>query len=79
MNAPTPSEEERAARRIALMSGTRFAGALIVVLGIAIAQGQVSASYWLGVALAVGGLLVFFVAPTKMVRRWKKQDRERGE
>lgn len=79
MSAPTPSEEDQAAQRVAIMGGTRIASALVVILGIAIAQGQVEANYWLGVALAIGGLFGFFFAPTLMVRRWKKQDRERGE
>lgn len=74
-----PSGESRAATRVGIMTALRFAGALLVILGIAIAQGQVVANYWLGVGLAIAGFVAFFFGPTFMVRRWKKQDRERGE
>ncbi len=79
MSDPTPTDEERAAARVGMMGGIRLIGALLVIVGIAITQGQLSANYWLGLAIAVAGLFGFFFAPTMMVRRWKKQDRERGE
>ena len=67
--------EEIAARRYMMMNLMRVIAILIVITGIASAQGALPLPYALGVVLAVGGLVGFFFAPPMMVRHWKEQDR----
>ncbi len=81
MNAPiTPEEAEtRAAKRYYILSAVRVGSIASVIAGISIARALVEAPYWLGVALAVGGMIAFFFAPPLLAKRWKAGDRERGE
>lgn len=78
----TPEEAEaRARRRYGMMNAVRIGGLVLVLIGIAIAQGVVALPYFVGVVLAVGGLFGFFFAPPLLARRWKAKDRraETGE
>lgn len=72
----TPTDgEARARQRYGMMNAVRIGGLVLVLLGIAIAQGVVALPYPLGVVLAVGGLVGFFFAPPLLARRWKAADR----
>lgn len=70
-------EEETARRRYIAMNVARIGGIAVLLIGLMIARGLVDGPWWLGTALAVGGLLGFFFLPTLMVRRWKRGDAQR--
>ncbi|EAQ29203.1 hypothetical protein NAP1_00485 [Erythrobacter sp. NAP1] len=74
MSTYTDEERERAQQRYVYLQLTRFAAIGAVLLGIAIARAVVPAPYWLGVALAVGGLVAFFFGPPLLARRFKARD-----
>ena len=69
------SDEQVATSRYLAMNGARIVSLATVILGITIARNIVPAPYWLGVVLAVGGMIAFFFAPPLMARRWKAGDR----
>ena len=71
---PTP-EEARAANRYTIMQMTRFLTLGLIITGIAIANERLPAPYWLGVVIAVTGLLGFFFGPWLLAKRWKAGDR----
>ncbi|MEL6529599.1 MAG: hypothetical protein AAFQ27_06525 [Pseudomonadota bacterium] len=81
MTAPVTSEEAeaRAVKRYYVLGAIRIGSIACVIAGISIARTLVEAPYWLGVALAVGGMIGFFFAPPLLAKRWKAGDRERGE
>lgn len=71
----TPQEEALAARRFLILGLARIGAFIAVILGIAMARSVIDAPYWLGVALAVGGLLGFFFGPPLLAKSWKAGDR----
>ena len=76
---PPDPQESVAARRYVMMQLARILALGLVSTGIAIANGKLPAPYWLGVAVAVAGLITFFFGPPVLAKRWKAGDRERGE
>jgi hypothetical protein len=74
MSTYTDEERERAQTRYALLQYTRFASIGAVLLGIAIAREVVPAPYYLGVGLAVAGLVAFFFGPPLLARKFKARD-----
>ena len=71
----TLREQQQAQYRYGLLHIVRIGAILAVVGGMAVANDVVPAPYWLGVGLAVGGLVAFFFAPPLLAKRWKAQDR----
>jgi hypothetical protein len=74
MSHYTDQERERAQARYVWLQFTRFASIIAVLVGIAIARDVLPAPYWLGVVLAVGGLIAFFFGPPLLARRFKARD-----
>ena len=72
----TPDDAQARNRYIAL-NAVRFGGLAMLMIGLAIARGVIAAPYWLGVALAVIGLLDFFFGPRLLARGWASQDDRR--
>lgn len=72
---PPTTEEAKAAKRYTVMNLVRVGAIVVVLSGIAIAQGAVDLPYALGVVLAAAGLFGFFFVPPLLVRRWKAGDR----
>lgn len=66
--------ETRARNRYIVLNAIRFGGLAMLMIGLAIARGVIEAPYWLGVGLAVVGLLDFFFAPRLVARGWASQD-----
>lgn len=69
-------QETIAAQRYMMMNLVRIIAILVVITGIASAQGSLPLPYVLGVVLAVGGLVGFFFVPPMLARRWKELDRK---
>lgn len=67
-------DEERARARYIALNAVRIGGIAVLLVGLMIARRVIEGPWWLGAALAVGGLLTFFFAPILMVRRWKRAD-----
>ena len=80
MNTPaTQDEAEAIAKKRFLVMGLVRIGALgALLIGLAIARSVLAGPFWLGVALAIGGMVAFFFAPPMLAKRWKAGDRERG-
>ncbi|MEE4199802.1 hypothetical protein [Erythrobacter sp.] len=74
MSRYTDAERERAQARFVWLQFTRIASIIAVLVGVAIAQDVLPAPYWLGVVLAVSGLLAFFFGPPLLARRFKARD-----
>lgn len=72
---PADQDEAVAARRFMTMNAVRIGSLVAVILGIAIARAAIELPYWLGVGLAVGGMLAFFFGPPTLAKRWKAGDR----
>lgn len=73
---PVPTEEEAvAARRFMLLGVMRIVTLMTVLLGLAIARSVIDGPYWLGVALALIGMITFFFGPSILAKRWKAGDR----
>jgi hypothetical protein len=68
----------RRASRYIVLNAVRFSGLAMLMIGIAIARGVIDAPYWLGVALAVAGLLDFFFAPRLLARALGIAGRQAG-
>lgn len=71
----TREEEAIAARRYMVLGVVRIVAILVLVLGLAMSRKVVDGPYWLGVILAVGGMLAFFFGPWLLAKRWKAGDR----
>ncbi len=54
-----------------MMAAARFAGVLLVVAGLAAALGEYDLSPWLGYALVLSGMIVFFWVPKFLAGRWR--------
>ena len=72
---PKAAEEAIAETRYMIMGLVRIGSLAAVMLGIAIARMVIDATYELGVALAVVGLVMFFFGPILLAKRWKAGDR----
>lgn len=64
-------DEGRAKQGYALMAAARFAGVLLVVAGLGAALGDYDLSPWLGYALVLSGMALFFWMPKFLARRWR--------
>ena len=71
----TPEEEALAARRYMMLGLLRLGAIVGLLVGLMIARTVIDAPYWLGVAMAVAGLVAFFFAPPVIAKRWKAGDR----
>ncbi|MEM6476958.1 MAG: hypothetical protein AAF687_12395 [Pseudomonadota bacterium] len=76
---PPSQTEQIAKRRFLIMGATRIGALVALLVGLAIARTVIDAPYWLGVVLAIGGMLAFFFGPPLLAKRWKAGDRERRE
>jgi hypothetical protein len=76
--SPREIAEAQARGRYIVLNAVRFSGLAMLMIGLAIARGVIDAPYWLGVALAVAGLLDFFFAPRLLARGWASQDDRQG-
>ncbi len=74
MSRYTDADRERAQQRFVWLQVARLSALAAVIIGIAIAQEALAAPYWLGVALAIGGVFAFFFAPPLLARRFKARD-----
>lgn len=74
MNPPNPDAEALAKKRFLALNLVRITGLILVLLGIAIAQGVVDLPRMVGIALALFGLYDFFYMPRLLARRWKSPD-----
>lgn len=68
-------DEAVAARRFMVLGLVRIGAIAALLVGLMIARAVIDAPYWLGVALAVGGMAAFFFAPPLLAKRWKAGDR----
>ncbi len=77
-NDKIPPAERQAIGRAALMSAVRIGSLAFLLLGLTIARRVIEGPYWLGVVLAVGGMLMFFFGPYFMAKNWKSQNSSEG-
>lgn len=63
--------ETRARQRFIILNVIRLGGLAVLLFGIAMARGVVAGPYWLGVILALAGLLDFYFGPRMLARSWK--------
>jgi len=73
-NDPHAQAETRARNRYIVLNAVRFGGLAMLMIGLAMARGVMDGPYWLGVGLAVAGLLDFFFVPRLLARGWASQD-----
>ena len=73
MSSEIDPAEALAAKRYFLLNAVRIGSLAAVILGIAAARNIVDLPYWLGVALAIGGLVAFYFGPRTLARRWKRE------
>jgi hypothetical protein len=66
--------EAQARNRYIALNAVRFGGLAMLMIGLAMARGVIEGPYWLGVGLAVAGLLDFFFVPRLLARGWSSQD-----
>jgi hypothetical protein len=65
--------EAQARNRYIVLNVVRLGGLAMLMIGIAIARGVIEAPYWLGVGLALVGLLDFFFGPRLLARGWSSR------
>jgi drug/metabolite transporter (DMT)-like permease len=71
----TPEEEALAARRFMLLGLVRLGAIVTLIFGLAIVREVIAVNHWLGIVIAVAGMLAFFFAPPLLAKRWKASDR----
>lgn len=57
--------------RFAVLSATRFVGALLVAVGVAISAGRLAVPPVFGWPLVLGGVALFLLVPRALARRWR--------
>jgi hypothetical protein len=70
--SPREQEDARDRQRFVIMNVARLGGLALVLLGIAITQGVFDLPFALGAALAVLGVVDFFVLPLVLARAWSR-------
>ncbi|MEE4317638.1 MAG: hypothetical protein V2I74_11725 [Erythrobacter sp.] len=70
-------DDAQTRNRYLVLNAVRVGGLAMLMLGLAIARGVIDAPYWLGVSLAVVGLLDFFFGPRLLARGWSSQGNTR--
>lgn len=65
------AEEAQARQRFMLINLVRLGGVVLVLVGIAIARGQLGLPAPIGWVLAVAGLGEFFFLPSVLAKRWR--------
>jgi hypothetical protein len=70
--SPREQEDARDRQRFVIMNVARLGGLALVLLGIAITQGVFDLPFALGAALAVIGVVDFFVLPVVLARAWSR-------
>ncbi|ODS96366.1 MAG: hypothetical protein ABS49_10480 [Erythrobacter sp. SCN 62-14] len=73
--SPREEQDARDRQRFVIMNVARLVGLAMVLLGITITQGVFDLPFVLGAALAVIGLVDFFVLPVVLARAWNRQGR----
>lgn len=76
--SPREVAEAQARNRYIVLNAVRIGGLAMLMIGLAMARGVIGGPYWLGVALAVAGLIDFFFAPRLLARGWASQDDRQG-
>ena len=74
MAEPNQPEYDPAAGRFFILTLLRFASVGAVMLGIAISYGAIAAPKWLGIALGMAGIGMFYFGTRRLARRWKSPD-----
>lgn len=67
--------DARARNGFIVITATRFAGVVMVMLGFAIVRGVIDLPYAVGAVLAVVGFFEIFFLPRFIARAWKAGDR----
>lgn len=70
--SPREQEDARDRQRFVIMNVARLGGLALVLLGIAITQGVFDLPFALGAALALLGVVDFFVLPLVLARAWSR-------
>jgi len=74
VNLPAQDAEALAKKRFIALNLIRITGLVLVLLGIAIAQGVIDLPRMVGIVLALFGLYDFFFMPRMLANRWKSPD-----
>lgn len=69
---PREQEDARDRQRFIIMNVARLGGLALVLLGIAITQGVFDLPFAVGAAIAVLGVVDFFVLPLVLARAWNR-------
>ena len=71
----SPEEEARAKQRFMVINALRMGGVLMVMMGIAIANGAIDLPPEAGYVLAALGMVEVFVIPQVLSRKWSSNRR----
>ncbi len=70
MNDPQ-ANEDAAKKRFFVISITRLSGAILVMLGLLVVNGNIDWPTMVGYALVAIGLVEMFLLPLMLARRWR--------
>ena len=71
---PDPASPDPAKRRFFIIQGARLGGVLAVIAGLLLFEGRLGSlppSHMAGGALLGAGLILIFLMPAVLIRRWK--------
>lgn len=74
MTSLDPRDDARAFKRFMVLNAIRLAGALIVIVGLAVTEGLVPLPPVFAYVLVIAGFCIFFFLPNLIARGWKSQD-----
>ncbi|WDF73782.1 hypothetical protein [Novosphingobium sp. KACC 22771] len=66
--------ETLAKARFKRLTVVRFVGVLVALVGAAIMAGKVDLPRLVGLLVLLGGIYYALIFPSRLVKRWKKQD-----
>lgn len=66
--------ETLAKARFKRLSVVRFVGVLLAMVGAAIMAGKIDLPRLAGLLILLGGVYYALIFPSRLVKRWKKQD-----
>ncbi|MBB3953245.1 MULTISPECIES: hypothetical protein [Novosphingobium] len=66
--------EMLAKARFKRLNVVRFVGVLVAMVGAAIMAGKVDLPRLVGLLVLLGGIYYALIFPSRLVKRWKKQD-----
>ncbi len=73
---PNLLDDPVALRRHLIASALRFAMVGVVMVGIAITYGRIAQPAWIGIPLALGGMVGFFYGPKWIGKNWRSEKPE---